>query len=265
MAALHELNSSLNASSAALALSWASCICCLKSSCCFCVCLLTDRCDSPGFCPLPPSPSCWSRPASASRVARSLITPVASQRNLIGYLLATAAAALAARGDLVAEDSASPEDDAGLCCVSVAAVPTEAEVARRAAAPLGWRRVMFCRSLRMASTSCTPSGALGFLARMYRSRWRPRDDDVKAWWQYGHVLSLTAFVVLPSSGARLGDVSSMASLSLSLSPRDGSLGAAGCGGLKDHGPGMVEAEPRGITLLLVRIGSFWGSSALQGH
>ncbi len=36
-----------------------------------------------------------------------------------------------------------------------------------------------------------PSGSLGFRSRMYRSRWRPSDDDVKAWRQYLHVLSLT--------------------------------------------------------------------------
>lgn len=45
--------------------------------------------------------------------------------------------------------------------------------------PLACRLVMLPRSLRIASTSCTPSGAFGFLSLIYRSRCRPREDEVK--------------------------------------------------------------------------------------
>ena len=58
--------------------------------------------------------------------------------------------------------------------------------------PLACRRVMPPRSFRISSTLCTPSGAFGFFGRMYRSRWRPRLDEVKAWPQKGQFLSLAA-------------------------------------------------------------------------
>lgn len=50
-------------------------------------------------------------------------------------------------------------------------------------------------SLRISSTLCTSSGGFAFFSFMYRSRWRPREEDVKAWWQYGHSLSLEAGVL----------------------------------------------------------------------
>ena len=53
-------------------------------------------------------------------------------------------------------------------------------------------RVMPPRILRISSTLWTPSGGLGFLAFMYKSRWRPREEEVKAWWQKGQFLSFGA-------------------------------------------------------------------------
>jgi len=61
---------------------------------------------------------------------------------------------------------------------------------------LGWRRVMPPRSFLISSTSCTPSAGLGFLGRMYRSRCRPRLDEVKACPQKGQERSLVARALL---------------------------------------------------------------------
>jgi hypothetical protein len=46
-----------------------------------------------------------------------------------------------------------------------------------------FRLVMPPLSLRMASTSWTPSGFLGLSGLMYWSRWRPSEEEVKDWWQ----------------------------------------------------------------------------------
>lgn len=58
-----------------------------------------------------------------------------------------------------------------------------------------WRRVTLPLSFRISSTSCTSSGGLGFLSFMYRSRCRPRDEDVNGALQNGQVLSLAAGVL----------------------------------------------------------------------
>ena len=42
------------------------------------------------------------------------------------------------------------------------------------------RRVMLLRISRIFSMSCTPSAGLGFLSLMYKSRCRPRDDEVNS-------------------------------------------------------------------------------------
>ncbi len=52
--------------------------------------------------------------------------------------------------------------------------------------------VMPPRILRISSTSWIPSGGLGFFSLMYRSRWRPNEDEVKGCWQKGQDLSFDA-------------------------------------------------------------------------
>jgi hypothetical protein len=75
--------------------------------------------------------------------------------------------------------------------------------------PLACRRVMPPRSLRISSTRWMPSAVLGFLGRMYRSRWRPRLDEVKFCPQNGQLLSLAALSC--GSAAERGVVFSEAS------------------------------------------------------
>ena len=66
------------------------------------------------------------------------------------------------------------------------------DASRRASEPRGCLLVMVPRILRMASTSCTPSGGLGFFSFMYRSRCLPREEEVKGWAQKGQLRSLGA-------------------------------------------------------------------------
>lgn len=42
----------------------------------------------------------------------------------------------------------------------------------------------------ISSTLCIPSGGFGFFGLMYKSRCRPREEDVKDWWQNGQLRSL---------------------------------------------------------------------------
>ena len=42
------------------------------------------------------------------------------------------------------------------------------------------RRVMLLRISRIFSMSCTPSAGLGFLSLIYKSRCRPRDEEVNS-------------------------------------------------------------------------------------
>lgn len=65
-------------------------------------------------------------------------------------------------GDLVMIESAS---DAPEFLLEVAWLSIGCELSLEAP-PLGWRRVMLPRSLRISSTSWTPSGALGFFSLM---------------------------------------------------------------------------------------------------
>ena len=71
----------------------------------------------------------------------------------------------------------------------------------------GWRRVTPPLSLRISSTSCTPSGGFGFFSLIYRSKCLPRDEDVKKAWQNGQLLFLIAGtwdVLPPGSVYELG-------------------------------------------------------------
>lgn len=67
--------------------------------------------------------------------------------------------------------------------------PAGVDESRRMLATLDCLRVMFPRSLRISSTSCTPSGGFGFLGLIYRSRCRPREDEVKDCRQKGQLRS----------------------------------------------------------------------------
>lgn len=71
-------------------------------------------------------------------------------------------------------------------------VPELTEPSRFAEDVRACLRVMFSLVLLISSISCTPSGGLGFFSLIYRSRCRPREDDVKFVRQYGHVLSFEA-------------------------------------------------------------------------
>lgn len=53
-------------------------------------------------------------------------------------------------------------------------------------------RVIPPRILLISSTLCIPSGGLGFFCFMYKSRWRPSEEEVKAWLQNGQFLSFGA-------------------------------------------------------------------------
>ena len=54
------------------------------------------------------------------------------------------------------------------------------------------RRVTLPRSLRISSTLCTSSGGFGFLSLIYKSRCRPKEEEVNGALQNGQVLSLVA-------------------------------------------------------------------------
>ena len=62
-----------------------------------------------------------------------------------------------------------------------------------------WRRVTLPLSLRISSTSWTSSGGFGFFSLMYRSKCRPKEEDVKGALQKGQVLSLGAAVLVEST------------------------------------------------------------------
>ena len=204
LAALHELIISRSANSAARAVSAASCIFCFMSSCVFIICLLTARCVGAMDRTESEAPS-PSADLSASLLAdKSFITPVASHGVLNGNWRPIGSGCAMASGDFTIDDSAS--SDAGLLLEAVG-VRAGVDVSRRRD-PRAWRRVMPPRSFRMASTSWTPSEGLGFFSLMYRSRCRPRDDEVNACPQNGQLLSLEAFGVLAScSAARVGESS----------------------------------------------------------
>jgi hypothetical protein len=68
---------------------------------------------------------------------------------------------------------------------------------------LGCLRVMPPRSFLISSTLCTPSAGFGFFGLIYRSRWRPSEEEVKAWPQKGHALSLALLAAASWSCSRL--------------------------------------------------------------
>ena len=204
LAALQELIISRSANSAARAVSAASCIFCFMSSCAFIICLLTARCvgardrtESEA-----PSPSADLSASLEGLADKSFMTPVASHGVLNGNWRPIGSSCAMASGDFTIDDSAS--SDAGLLLEAVG-VRAGVDVSRRRD-PRAWRRVMPPRSFRMASTSWTPSAGFGFFSLMYRSRCRPRDDEVNACPQNGQFLSLAAFGVLVScSSVRFGE------------------------------------------------------------
>ena len=155
---------------------------CLASTCCLCICRLAARCEA-GLEPSATPPSVRLA-VSPSFVGMSLMTPVASQGVLNGNFLpadsgSSCAPSLRERGDFTIDD---PSSDTGLFLDVAAGVPIDAEVFLLDG-PLGCLLVTPPLTLLISSMSWTPSGALGFLSLMYRSRCRPRDEEVKAWWQ----------------------------------------------------------------------------------
>ena len=105
-------------------------------------------------------------------------------------------------GDWAVEESAS---GAGLSLDAALGVPEGVDEPRLSRYPLGCLLVIPPRSLAMASTSWMPSAGLGFFSLMYRSRCLPSDDEVKAWPQNWHFLSLGALVVLEGSALLSAD------------------------------------------------------------
>jgi len=72
------------------------------------------------------------------------------------------------------------------------------------------RRVTAPRIFLISSTSCTPSSGLGFLSLIQRSRWRPREDEVKGLLQKGQALSFFAWYGRADSVSPLLGVSDIA-------------------------------------------------------
>lgn len=186
-AALHDPIISRRANSAALAVSEASCTFCFMSNWDFWICRLMALCAGCGGMAAsqePPGATSLPRLLGSPFLGISLITPVASHGVMKGNLGAAASSPWLepfwAAGVLAEEDAASSE--AGLLLdTEVAGVPVGVEVALLASDARGCLRVMPPRSFLIASTSCTPSGGLGFFSLMYRSRCLPREEEVKAW------------------------------------------------------------------------------------
>lgn len=211
----HELINSRNASSAALAVSSASATFCLASNCAFCtICLLGVRCSKGRLLV-----SCVCSGSQGDFVGRSLMTPVASHRLVNGNL---------PRGDSIENCGSLGNEGVPISLfvleVSFAnagrGVVTGVLTSRRDPLNEGraLRRVMLPRSFLIDSTLCIPSGAFGFLSLIYKSRCRPRDDDVKAWPQNGQLLSFGAGTLgVPSSEAcELGSAMVNSSIAASL-------------------------------------------------
>lgn len=81
-----------------------------------------------------------------------------------------------------------PPDSPAECASEPLPRPRSGESRRPEAVVRAWRRVMPLRMRRISSTSWIPSGF--FLNRNW-SRCRPSEDEVKAWWQYWHLRSLS--------------------------------------------------------------------------
>lgn len=177
LAALKDPRSSRNASSAALAESFASVNLDLASNwALWAACRLTER--------------CWPFRAAFPLVSpfrtASLITPVSSHGGggwALGFWSFGENGEAAPEGSWPEERSLRADPFGVLAGVRVSLLRREFR---------GWRRVILPRCLRISSTSCTSSGGFGFLLLMNWSRWRPREEDVKATPHHWHTLSFGA-------------------------------------------------------------------------
>ena len=140
-----------------------------RSSSAFCLWMISSLTDTLLEGLLPKSDS-----SSRDTGGRSLITPVDCQFGLFKTVLTGALSDIwtLAYPPCVEGERWSRK---GVCFelegVEPSLFPADARACRRVTLPLIFR---------ISSTLCRSSGGFAFLSLMYRSRWRPRDDDVKA-------------------------------------------------------------------------------------
>lgn len=152
-----------------------------------------------------------------------MITPVACQLGALKYVCMRPSCA--SRGDCSRSPSEVLGADGGSVHVSLLFFAPASWCDCVLTLVRGCLLVMPPLILRISSASCTPSGAFGFRGLIYRSRWRPRLEEVKAWPQNGQLRSFGAFRPLAVPDVESGEdvavsillVSSFAVSAISLS------------------------------------------------
>ncbi len=132
-----------------------------------------------------------------------LMTPVASHLGAKGNLLRVESTAYCPSLGIWVGLGVSGFETVRVFLLEIRGVPVGVPLNSRLAPmePRGCRLVIPPRSFRISSTSWIPSGSFGFFGLIYRSRCRPREEEVKAWPQKGQLLSLGApSLGVPASG-----------------------------------------------------------------